>query len=171
MTTSGMLVKQAVRATLFQIVSTGALVFCQQAPPIRAPLSVQCPLQPHQLSSDDQLAGHPQLLRRRGSFHNLIDLVGKEDEGIQQDIRDGRDRVPERRNWGSVIHIRDDEEQAVHTILVDAYYRLQQNQQKHFEKFECPALVQVLSFFNVPCAPVPAWPACASGRAWESGWR
>ena len=32
------------------------------------------------------------------------------------------------------MHIREDEEQAVHTILVDAYYRLKQNQQKYFEK-------------------------------------
>jgi hypothetical protein len=131
MTSSDILVNTAIRATLSQIVATGALVFCQQAPPLHPPLSAHCPPSAQKASSDNQPAEKSQNAGRRGPFYNLIEFVGKEDEGIHKDMREGKDSVRERTNYRQVMRIREDEEQAVHTILVDAYYRLKENQKEH----------------------------------------
>lgn len=134
MTTSAMLVKQAVRGTLFQIVATGALALCQQVPPTHAPLSVQCPSLNQTATGGGQAISETQMHGRFASFEDFIWRVGREDEGIQEDIREARENVRERTNYEKVMHIRGDEEQVVHTTLVDAYYRLKRNRQLYFEK-------------------------------------
>jgi hypothetical protein len=139
MTNSRLLLGQMAIVFLIQASAGGRLARGQKAPPQRGitpSWMADCPPRTHRLGGAEAPSGNPQILGRLGSFYEFIDRVGREDERIQFRIQSGDDPIPQRTDYGRLISIREDEEHAMHWILLDAYHRLDENQKTYKERLE-----------------------------------
>lgn len=73
-------------------------------------------------------------LGRSWAFLDFIRTVGIEDRAIKEQIREGKEPPPDQMFYIRMMHLREDEEREVHTILVDAYYKLEDNRKQHLAK-------------------------------------
>jgi len=85
------------------------------------------PPAPQSPTPDGASPEQPEPITEFEIFGYFIDTMGLEDARIQWQIREGRDPVDVRINYGKMMQISANQDETMRTICLDAYYRVEEN--------------------------------------------
>jgi hypothetical protein len=114
-------------ACAYQALAINPIANCQASTAVSPSENIQSMQQAP--SSDDGLTkqGQPSWPGRFRAYTLFIEIIGRQDIQGQNSSQQDKGSVPKKANYAEIIGIREDEEQAMRTILMDAFYRVREN--------------------------------------------
>ena len=77
----------------------------------------------------------PPVANRR-AYDSFFGEVGREDDRIQRETQERKEQIAGRTNYSKGMQIRQDEEQILHSIAINAYHRLAENDRQFQEAYD-----------------------------------